>query len=169
MTNTCPRCNYAVRPGAKFCPNCRYAIPVDQPHPASPVEIPCPNCGAAIRQGAKFCPSCGQSVTPARPAPPPQPFPQVPARAPIQPAVKTPVYYEQPYPGSPPQAVPAGPAKRTFSRVWLAAAAGLILILVIAVVLIISYLDQPVVVDQPTPNLAATLTAAITAIPQIVP
>jgi hypothetical protein len=59
--------------------------------------------------------------------------------------------------------------QRPLSRVWLVVMAGLVVLLILAVILLVGFLDRPVVLDQPTPNLAATLTAAVTAIPQIVP
>jgi adenylate cyclase len=49
---TCPQCQHANRPAAKFCENCGAGLP-----------RLCASCGTPLRPTAKFCDECGQAVT----------------------------------------------------------------------------------------------------------
>src|SRR2546427_259597 len=48
---TCPRCQHANQPEAKFCEEC-----------GTPLTRTCPNCGASLPPTAKFCGACAQPV-----------------------------------------------------------------------------------------------------------
>ncbi len=67
-TQTCPRCNAPLRPGARFCKVCGQPIAAAPTPPASPPPPPptqpaamiaCPHCGTPMRAQAQFCPRCG--------------------------------------------------------------------------------------------------------------
>ncbi len=47
----CPRCNQALKAGARFCGACQASL-----------VFSCLRCGAGLRPGARFCDSCGASV-----------------------------------------------------------------------------------------------------------
>ena len=48
---TCPQCQHANRPSAKFCENCGAGLP-----------RLCTGCGTPLRPTARFCDECGQAV-----------------------------------------------------------------------------------------------------------
>jgi len=48
---TCPRCQHANQPEAKFCEEC-----------GTPLTRTCPNCGGSLPPTAKFCGACAQPV-----------------------------------------------------------------------------------------------------------
>jgi membrane protease subunit (stomatin/prohibitin family) len=50
----CAKCNAPAAPGAKFCANCGAAL-------AAPAAS-CPKCNAASAPGTKFCGNCGQQL-----------------------------------------------------------------------------------------------------------
>jgi adenylate cyclase len=54
---TCPNCQSANRPSARFCEECGTKLP-----------RACPQCGAAVGPAAKFCGECGPALA-AAPAP----------------------------------------------------------------------------------------------------
>src|ERR1700693_188354 len=49
---TCPRCQHANPPGAKFCEEC-----------ATPLNRTCAQCGNQVSPTAKFCPECAHPVS----------------------------------------------------------------------------------------------------------
>ena len=50
VAGTCPKCNAALAPAAKFCPECGTGINV---------KAKCGQCGVEMNAKAKFCPECG--------------------------------------------------------------------------------------------------------------
>ena len=54
-TITCPNCQTANPPGAKFCQNCGTQLQ------AAPIT--CPNCGTQNAPDSKFCTNCGTALT----------------------------------------------------------------------------------------------------------
>lgn len=158
----CPNCNAPLRPGAHFCSHCGYSLPSSQPV--------CVNCGSKIRPEAKFCPSCGKSTTIKQEAviaqvSPQQPMAGIPPAQPYQrplPVEETPhiepfpIHQVLPY--EPPAPAPA--VRKSSKRLWLVIAAALLVVVILAVVMFSGVLDRPVRSNVPTPNSAATLTAA---------
>ena len=158
----CPNCNAPLRPGAHFCSRCGKSLPISEPV--------CINCGSKIRPEAKFCPNCGKSTTvkqepvmaqaplqqtlagatPAQPFQKPAPVVETPHIEPLPVAQVLP--YEQP---SPPPVV-----RKSNKRLWIIIAAAVLVIVLLAVVMFSGVLDPPVESTVPTPNAAATLTAA---------
>ena len=59
-TSTCPHCNAAIQPGARFCPACGTSQESGS-IAAKPAQdaIVCDKCGTASPQSTKFCPKCG--------------------------------------------------------------------------------------------------------------
>jgi membrane protease subunit (stomatin/prohibitin family) len=53
-TKACPKCNYQVGAGQKFCPNCGGSL-------EEAPKVPCIKCQAPLASGSKFCPNCGSS------------------------------------------------------------------------------------------------------------
>jgi len=56
----CPKCNFDIPVGAKFCNECGHKL-----------EITCSECGQINPPGSKFCIECGHQLIPA-PAPLPK-------------------------------------------------------------------------------------------------
>ena len=56
-THPCPKCQFAVPDGARFCPNCGTA------QETAAATIACPNCGTQNAAGAKFCTECGTALS----------------------------------------------------------------------------------------------------------
>jgi membrane protease subunit (stomatin/prohibitin family) len=52
---SCPQCNAALMPNAKFCPECGAKLQEKKF---------CAECGSTIIPGAKFCPECGAKNSP---------------------------------------------------------------------------------------------------------
>lgn len=66
---TCPKCNTANAPGAKFCANCGNAMPAPAVcgkcnTPAAPGAKFCGNCGNAIAAAPAACPKCNTPAAP---------------------------------------------------------------------------------------------------------
>jgi membrane protease subunit (stomatin/prohibitin family) len=70
---TCPHCQAANAPGARFCSNCGNALPAAQTRF-------CAECGSELAPGAKFCANCG-TAAPAATQPAPVPAPPAPPGA----------------------------------------------------------------------------------------
>ena len=55
----CPKCNSAVKEGAKFCTSCGSPMNVN----ASAASPTCPKCAGALKPNAKFCTACGEKIS----------------------------------------------------------------------------------------------------------
>ena len=51
----CPKCNAAMKKGAKFCPECGEKV-------VTIGKVNCPKCGKEIDAKTKFCPECGAKI-----------------------------------------------------------------------------------------------------------
>ena len=76
----CPRCQYEIREGARFCVACGSAI-----------ASRCPSCGSQSPPGATFCDQCGTSLTSMDTAATPPLF----AVPPLIPQTSTPPYLSE--------------------------------------------------------------------------
>jgi RNA polymerase subunit RPABC4/transcription elongation factor Spt4 len=172
---TCPNCNNPLRPEARFCPRCGYALPAVVPEQHNALSGACDYCGAAYRTEAKFCPSCGRTVVDATPPPlqvlyhqersatPPAPvqYPDQTPNLPFEPSgiQRPPVYSPPAWDLTPAPAAAQSYTHRPINRLLIAGLTGLIVLVVVAITLIFTMVDKPVP-PAPTPNVAATLTAA---------
>lgn len=71
VSNTCPRCNEKVNPGAAFCNHCGSALQTvaASATPAQPLTRHCPACQAEVPASNAFCSNCGQNLQAASAAP----------------------------------------------------------------------------------------------------
>src|SRR5438874_5148090 len=71
VSNTCPRCNEKVNPGAAFCNHCGSALQTvaASATPAQPLTRHCPACQAEVPASNAFCNNCGQNLQAASAAP----------------------------------------------------------------------------------------------------
>lgn len=57
----CPKCNFKIIKGHKFCSSCGYDISQKN---SDEVNIVCSECGAKLNPKSKFCPACGDKYDP---------------------------------------------------------------------------------------------------------
>lgn len=73
-TNTCPRCNGEVQPGAAFCIHCGSALNAQpEARPAQPLLRTCPACHTEVAPGNAFCTNCGHNFQASATPPPAAP------------------------------------------------------------------------------------------------
>ncbi|TMF46767.1 MAG: zinc-ribbon domain-containing protein [Chloroflexi bacterium] len=71
-TNTCPRCNGVVKPGASFCMHCGSSLSahaVVATAQSQPLTRQCIACHSEVPMESAFCTNCGQTMQPSAAAP----------------------------------------------------------------------------------------------------